>query len=93
MTHADGQTADIITIYLRVAPPDIALVKFLFESYEEVGLLRTVDQRTAIVVLLVAADFIAAARAIVGELQEKIGCVEVERPADEGDDWLMREID
>ncbi len=79
-------------IYLRVAPPDIALIKFLFESYEGVGIVRTVDARTAIIVVLVVHDFIAVARDVIRDLQAQIECVEVTTPPIEADDWLMREI-
>jgi hypothetical protein len=83
----------IRALYLQVAPQDIALVKFLFESYEEVGLVRTIDRRTAIIVLLVVPDFLTSARAILSAVQRAIPCVEIEPPAEPGDDWLMREID
>ncbi len=79
-------------IYLRVAPADIALIKFLFESYEGVGIVRTVDARAAIIVVLVVHDFRAVARAIIRDLQTQVECVEVAAPPLEPDDWLMREI-
>ena len=34
--------AEIVPIYLRLAPGDIAYLKFLFESYEEVAIVRTI---------------------------------------------------
>lgn len=79
-------------IYLRVAPADIALIKFLFESYEGVGIVRTVDRRAAIIVVLVVHDFLAVAREILRDLQAQIDCVEIAAPPFEADDWLMREI-
>ena len=93
MSASDANVRGVIPIYLRVAVGDIALLKFLFESYEEIGLVRTVDRHEAIIVVLAAADFLEPVRAIITELQQKIDCVQIERPADEGDDWLMREID
>jgi len=79
-------------LYLRVAPADIALVKFLFESYEDVGIVRTVDRREAIIVVLVVHDFLPVARNILRALQSEMSCVEVAAPVIEPDDWLMREI-
>jgi len=90
---AAGLRAAIQPIYLRVAPADIALVKFLFESYEEVAIVRTVDRHTAIIVVLAVADFLGDARAVLRELQDRIDCIEVEAPRTDVDDWLMREID
>jgi hypothetical protein len=79
-------------LYLQLAPADIALVKFLFESYEGVGIVRTVDRHAAIIVVLTVEDFLPVARAIVRELQTQITCTEVDAPPFETDDWLMREI-
>ena len=83
----------IHAIYLRVRPGDIALVKFLFESYEEIAIVRTLDRHAAVIVVLVVPDFLDVARAVVEALGALINCVEVDAPATETDDWLMREID
>jgi len=85
-------SASIHAVYLRVAPADIALIKFLLESYEGVGVVRTVDRCVAIIVVLVAADFLPVAREILRDLQAHIACVEIHAPPIEPDDWLMREI-
>lgn len=82
----------VVPIALRVAPADIAYVKFLFESYEGVGIVRTIDRRAAVIVVLVVPDFLTAARAIVGEVGARIACEEVPVPVVDTDDWLMREI-
>ncbi len=86
-------TTAIEAIYLHVRPVDIALVKFLFESYEEIAIVRTVDRRTAVIVVLVVPDFLPVVRAVLDELRTQVVCVEVEAPLMETDDWLMREID
>jgi hypothetical protein len=80
-------------IFLQLAPADIALVKFLFESYEEVGVVRTIDRQTAVIVVLVMPDFVPVARAILADLAGRIRCVEIAPPAARADDWLMAEID
>jgi uncharacterized protein DUF4911 len=88
---ADG--AMIVPIYLRLAPGDIAFVKFLFESYEEVAIVRTVDRHEAIIVVLAMHDFLPVVRAILEEVRATIECTEVAVPPAEMDDWLMREIE
>ena len=88
-----ASSSSIHAIYLRVAPADIALIKFLFESYEGVGIVRTADARTAVIVVLVVTDFLPVAREILRDLQLRIDCQEVAAPAVEPDDWLMREVD
>jgi uncharacterized protein DUF4911 len=79
-------------IYLEIPPEHIAYIKFIFESYEEVGLIRTVERKKAIIVLLAMADFLATARAIVESIKRDIPIVEIARPADMTDDWLMAEL-
>lgn len=79
-------------IYLELAPADIAYIKFIFESYEEVGIIRTIDNRKAIVVLLAMNDFLDAARAILDSIRKDIPLREVSRPAEMKDDWFMTEL-
>jgi len=83
----------IRAIYLRMRPVDIALVKFLFESYEEIAIVRTVDRHAAIIVVLVVPDFLPVARGVIEALHAQIDVIEIDAPAIETDDWLMREID
>ena len=79
-------------IYLDTLPEHIAYVKFIFESYEEVGIIRTVDRKKAIIVLLAMDDFLDTARNILRSIQRDVPIVEIPRPADVGDDWLMTEL-
>jgi hypothetical protein len=79
-------------IYLEIRPEDIAYLKFIFESYECVGILRTVDRKKAIIVLLAVDDFIDTARSILASLKDEIPLVEIPRPAQMGEDWLLREF-
>ena len=67
-------------IFLRLSPQDIALVKFLFESYEGVAIVRTVDRRAAIIVVLVSPDFLAVARAILDDLHSASPIEEIPPP-------------
>jgi hypothetical protein len=76
-------------IFLRVAPTDIALVKFVFESYEGVGIVRTLDRHAALIVALVSRDFLADAWGIVADLQRRIDCAVVAPPLEAGEDWLL----
>ena len=80
-------------IYLELSPADIAYVKFIFESYEEVGIIRTVDRTRAVIVLLAMTDFLAVARAILQSIKNDVPLREISRPANMEDDWLMAELD
>lgn len=79
-------------IYLEIPPEEIAYVKFIVESYEGVGIIRTVHRKKAIIVLLVVDDFLSVARGILDSLKNEASLTEIARPADIGDDWLLREL-
>ena len=92
-------------IYFEVRTEDIAYVKFVIESYEGVGLIRTVlrqaqhgersrtiDRKKAVIVFLVVEDFLPVARGLVAALHDEIQLREIPRPPDVGDDWLMNEL-
>jgi hypothetical protein len=86
----DGMELDLI--YLEIPPEHIAYVKFIFESYEEVGIIRTVDRQRAVIVLLVMPDFADAARKILDSIKNDVPLREIPRPADAKDDWFMAEL-
>lgn len=79
-------------IYFEVEPEHIAYIKFIFESYEDVGIIRTVDRKKAIIVLLVVDDFVNVARQILESLKRDLPLNEITRPADMSDDWFMSEL-
>lgn len=70
----------IVEIWIELAPTDIAFVKFVFESYEGVAVVRTGDRKRAVIVLLVAADFVADARAILADLGRRVAWRELPAP-------------
>jgi hypothetical protein len=79
-------------IYLETLPEHIAYVKFIFESYEEVGIIRTIDRKKAIIVLLAMDDFLNTARSILDAIKRDVPLMEIPRPVDVGDDWFMTEL-
>ena len=79
-------------IYLEVPSEQIAYVKFIFESYEDIGIIRTVDRKKAIIVLLAMDDFLASARAILASLENEIPLRQIARTSTVSDDWLMAEL-
>jgi Domain of unknown function (DUF4911) len=79
-------------IYLELLPADIAYVKFILDSYEGVGIIRTLDRKKAIIAVLTTDSFLPTARALVKALQEEMQLTEVPRPIDGGEDWLLREL-
>ena len=83
---------ELQAIFLATPPEHIAYLKFIFESYEEVGIIRTVDRKKAQIVLLVVTDFVDVARNILDSLKREVPLAEIPRPADMSDDWLMAEL-
>ena len=83
---------ELQSIYLEVPPEHIAYVKFIFESYEEIGIIRTVERHKAIIVLLAMPDFADIARDILQSIKQDVPLREIPRPADTQDDWLMAEL-
>lgn len=84
-------TTTIHPIYLEVQPAEIALIKFLFESYEGVGIVRTLNRHAAVIVILVVPDFLDTARDIIAALQREFECREIPEPEIAADDWLLKE--
>ncbi|HWO43260.1 MAG TPA: DUF4911 domain-containing protein [Candidatus Eisenbacteria bacterium] len=83
---------DVCPIYLETRPEEIAYVKFIFESYEEVGIVRTIDRSRALIVVLAVPDYLGEARRILEGLKSEAPIAEVEPPADLPNDWLMAEL-
>jgi hypothetical protein len=66
--------AELWARVIRVAREEIAYFKFLFESYEGVAIVRTVetqDDGTVVIALLATADFVAEAEAILEDVRER----------------------
>jgi hypothetical protein len=80
---------DVVPIYLRVDPSDIGLIKFVVESYEGVAIVRTVDRKAAVIVLLAVPDSVGDVRGILDSIAPLARWEEVAAPVD-SDDWLMR---
>ena len=75
-------------ICLALPPREIAYVKFVFESYEGVAVVRTLDRHAARLVVLAVPDFLAQARAVVESLVAEGVCTECAPPAGFAGDWL-----
>ena len=84
--------AELELIYLETRPANIAYIKFIFESYEEVGIVRTVDRKRAVIVLLAMRDFVDTARAILESIQREIPLQEILPLGHMPDDWFMCEF-
>lgn len=91
---ASGMTdrGEIVPLLLELPATDIALVKFLFESYEGVAVIRTIDRQRALIVVLVSRDFLDVARGILDGLRASVPLREVQPPAPLAAEQLMRYV-
>lgn len=84
---------DVIPIFLRVRREDIAYIKEVIESYEGIGIVRTLDRHAAIIVVLSTGDFAADVRDVVASISARLPCAEIDRPPEAQEDWLLRAED
>lgn len=68
---------DLIEIYLRVQREDIALLKFTVESYEGIGIVRTIDKKRATVVVLAMSDLVDHMWAVLESLRQEMEWYEI----------------
>jgi hypothetical protein len=59
---------DTISLFLQIPPREIAYLNFVFESYEGVAAVRTVDPRKGIVELMVSPSYQEEIRKILKSL-------------------------
>lgn len=88
-THAPQFTAEVVPIFIAVHPEHIAYWKFLFEAYEEMAIVRTLDRQRAVIVVLAMRDFLEPARAVVAEAAARTAAQVVPAPDDWSGDWLL----
>ncbi len=85
-------TAELLPIYLKLPTEHIGLLKFLFESYEELGIVRTLDAARGEVVILALTDTVEHARNVIHEISTELSIQEIPPPEaleQEGSDWLL----
>lgn len=75
---------ETVEIYLELRPEDIVVIKLIVEAHEGIGVLRTIDRRRALIVVMVAADMERDARAMLASLREQVPWVEVPKPGPDG---------
>ncbi len=80
-------------IFLKLPPAYIVRIKSLFESYEVLGEIRTLNSQTGEIVVLALEDTASTIRQIVEAVQEELQVREIPRPEiADTNDWLLREL-
>ena len=88
----DGDPSPLVEIYLRVCVQEIGFIKSILESYDCVGIIRTVDRDRGIIVAMVASDFVSEAWHILESIRGETKWTQISPPDNLADDWLMKEI-
>lgn len=69
---AEEDPLDTVTLYYRVDPKKIVLIKSMLEGYEGLVVVRTEDPREGVVQLLVSPDFVDEVQEILEDLSRQI---------------------
>lgn len=76
MSTARGNP-NTVEIFLELPAEDIVFIKLIVEAHEGIGVLRTLDRKRAVIVVMVAADMEADARAMLESLRDQVPWVEI----------------
>ena len=71
-------TDKIVKKVLKLKRKDIAYIKFLFEGYEGLGIVTTIDNRKSLVELSIMPDYINDVIGILDSIQNEIKFQEVD---------------
>ena len=66
-----------VEIFLELPPADIVFIKLVVEAHEGLGVLRTLDRKRAVIVVMTAADMEADVRAMLESLREQVPWTEI----------------
>lgn len=69
-----------VEIYLQIPPEEIVFIKLIIEAHEGIGVLRTIDRKRAVIVVMVAADLERDARELLESLRDEMPWVELLGP-------------
>ena len=75
-----GGNPETVEIYLEIRPEEIVFIKHIIEAHEGIGVLRTIDRKRAVIVLMVAGDMVGHARAILDSLRDQLPWIELPGP-------------
>ncbi len=79
------QNTSVCIKYFSVDRCDIAYLRFIIESYDNLAILSTVDSGKGIVSLNIPIDFIEDAQQLVRELSKEISIREINPPEESSD--------
>jgi hypothetical protein len=78
--------------FLRLPPRNIALFKFLLESYEGLGIVRTLNRHSGEIAVLALADTAGVIRALLETLRSETDFEILPTPQSINEDWLLADL-
>ncbi len=86
---ADKDLPDIVALFLKLPAENIVVLRFLLESYEGFGELRTLNRDRGEVVILAAPDTELELRAALESATHLTQHREIPPPSSLAEDWLL----
>jgi hypothetical protein len=78
--------------YLRIPPEHIVHLKFLFESYEGLGVIRTLNRDRADIAVLALEHEEETIISLLDSIAAELALRPLEPPKDLSDDWLLSDL-
>ena len=89
---SDKIPGTLLPLFLKLPPQNIVELKFTLESYEGIGILRTINPQTGEVVILAVEDSAVELRAIIDSVSVRLELREIPAPENLDEDWLLDQI-
>ncbi len=86
-----GTSAELRPLFMRIAVEDIVYLKSILESYEDLGIIRTLNRARGEVVILSVHDFFAELLLLLEALRPAVRFEITEPPSGMSEDWLLAE--
>lgn len=84
--------SDIEAFYLNIPPENIVLLKSILESYDELGIIRTIDKRRGDVAVLCVPDLKRELEALLHSVSAEVGITFLPIPETSGEDWFLHDV-
>lgn len=81
----------LVPFHLKVDPRRIVDIKCTIESYEGIGIVRTLDPETGVIVILALEDTASAIAGVIDSFRQQFEMLELPLPSSYDDDWLLAE--
>ncbi len=80
-------------LFLKLPPDNIVRLKFTIESYEGIGVVRTLNSNTGEVVILALDDTVNTVREVVETIKDDLSMRYIPPPESIEEDWLLKELE